>query len=493
MLKAIVNETERVLEKVDTHVYDTAGDASKAVAAEIAALIQSKAALGKDCVLGLATGSTPKEVYAELIRLHKEEGLSFKNVVTYNLDEYFPMLPNAEQSYVLFMQQQLFDHVDIPSENCNVPDGTLNKDEIVAYCDNYEKRIEKAGGLDLQILGIGGNGHIGFNESGSLISSKTRLIALDEITRINAQNDFYGLDKTPRRAITLGVQKIMEAKRVILMAWGEKKAGIIAKSVEGNMTAQIPASYLQTHANTSFVLDEPASEKLTRVAKPWLVGAISWNDELRRHAVTDLANSVNKPILKLTDKDYNEAGLNDLLLEAEDGTAHDVNIKIFSQLQHTITGWPGGKPSLDDTTRPERAQPEKKRVLIFSPHPDDDIISMGGTFQRLVDQGHEVHVAYQTSGNIAVSDDEAIRFADFVSDLNGALDLGKLNLLEKTTQDVAGKTGSTDSDSVRTIKGLIRRSEAKATGRFVGIPDSSIHFLDLPFYETGEVKKKTFR
>lgn len=489
MLKAIVNETERVFENIDTHVYDTAGNASVAVAAEIAELIKSKAAKGENCVLGLATGSTPKQVYAELVRLHKEEGVSFKNVITYNLDEYYPMSPDAEQSYVLFMKQQLFDHVDIPEGNWNVPDGTLNKDEIVAYCDDYEKRIEAEGGLDLQILGIGGNGHIGFNESGSLISSKTRLIALDEITRINAQNDFYGLDKTPRRAITLGCQKIMEAKRVILMAWGEKKAGIIAKSVEGDMTSQVPASYLQTHANTSFVLDEAASASLTRVAKPWLVSSIEWTDELRRQAVIDLANNVNKPILKLTDKDYNEAGLNDLLLESEDGTSHDINIKIFSQLQNTITGWPGGKPNADDATRPERAQPEQKRVIIFSPHPDDDIISMGGTFQRLVDQGHDVHVAYQTSGNIAVSDDEAIRFADFLSDTNEALGLGK-DLFAQAVKDVHTKSGSKDSDAVRTVKGLIRRSEAKATCRFVGVAESNIHFLDLPFYETGEVKKK---
>ncbi len=485
MLKAIVNETERVFENIDTHVYDTAGNASVAVAAEIAELIKAKAVKGENCVLGLATGSTPKQVYAELVRLHKEEGLSFKNVITYNLDEYFPMAPDAEQSYVLFMRQQLFDHVDIPQGNWNVPDGTLNKDEIVAYCDDYEKRIEAEGGLDLQILGIGGNGHIGFNESGSLISSKTRLIALDEITRINAQDDFYGLDKTPRRAITLGCQKIMEAKRVILMAWGEKKAGIIAKSVEGEMTAKVPASYLQTHSNTSFVLDEAASADLTRVAKPWLVSSIEWTDELRKQAVIDLAAKVNKPILKLTDKDYNEAGLNDLLLESDDKTSHDVNIEIFSQLQNTITGWPGGKPNADDATRPERAQPEQKRIIIFSPHPDDDIISMGGTFQRLVDQGHDVHVAYQTSGNIAVSDDEAVRFADFVSDLNG-----NAAVLDQTISDITSKDGSKDSEKVRTIKGLIRRSEAKATCRFVGVPEKNIHFLDLPFYETGEVKKK---
>jgi len=492
MLKAIENETERVFEKIDTHVYDTAGNASKSVAAEIATLIKSKAKAGENCVLGLATGSTPKQVYAELVRLHKEEGLSFKNVITYNLDEYYPMQPDAEQSYVLFMKQQLFDHVDIPVENYNVPDGTLAKDEIVAYCDDYERRIEASGGLDIQILGIGGNGHIGFNECGSLISSKTRLIALDEITRINAQDDFYGLDKTPRRAITLGVKKIMEAKRVILMAWGDKKANVIAKSVEGDMTPFNPATYLQTHANCSFVLDAYASKELTRIAKPWIVGKIEWNDELVRQAVIDLAVKVNKPLLKLTDKDYNENGLNDLLVDTEDGSCYDINIKVFNQLQNTITGWPGGKANADDSTRPERAEPSKKRVLVFSPHPDDDIISMGGTLIRLVEQGHEVHVAYQTSGNIAVSDDEAIRFADFVSDLNKKLNLGSSSdLLKVALSSTEAKNKSHDSDTteVRAIKGLIRRSEAKATCRFVGVEDKNIHFLDMPFYETGEVKK----
>lgn len=493
MLKAIENETERVFEKVDTHTYDTAGNASVAVAAEIATLIKTKAEAGENCVLGLATGSTPKQVYAELVRLHKEEGLSFKNVITYNLDEYYPMQPDAEQSYVLFMKQQLFDHVDIPVANYNVPDGTLAKDKIVAYCDDYERRIEADGGLDLQILGIGGNGHIGFNECGSLISSKTRLIALDEITRINAQNDFYGLDKTPRRAITLGVQKIMEAKRVILMAWGEKKANIIAKSVEGDMSSSNPATYLQTHPNCSFVLDEYAAAELTRVAKPWVVGSIEWNDELIRQAVIGLAEAVGKPLLKLTDKDYNEHGLNDLLVNTKDGSCYDINIKVFNELQNTITGWPGGKPDADDSTRPERALPAKKRVLVFSPHPDDDIISMGGTLIRLVEQGHEVHVAYQTSGNIAVSDDEAIRFADFITDLNDQLKLGASSkLLKGALASTEAKKHSNDSDTaeVRTIKGLIRRSEAKATCRFVEVEDKNVHFLDLPFYETGEVKKK---
>ncbi len=492
MLKAIENETERVFEKINTYSYDTALTASKAVAAEIGDLIKSKAKAGQKCVLGLATGSTPKLVYAELVRLHKEEGLSFKNVITYNLDEYYPMQPDAEQSYVLFMKQQLFDHVDIPKGNFNVPDGTLAKDEIIAYCANYEARIEADGGLDLQILGIGGNGHIGFNECGSLISSKTRLIALDEITRINAQGDFYGLDKTPRRAITLGVEKIMEAKRVILMAWGEKKANIIAKSVEEDMSPSNPATYLQTHENCAFVLDAPASAELTRVAKPWIVGKIEWTDELIRQAVIDLASKMAKPILKLTDKDYNENGLNDLLVDTEDGSCYAININVFNQLQNTITGWPGGKPNADDSTRPERAQPAQKRVLVFSPHPDDDIISMGGTLIRLVEQGHDVHVAYQTSGNIAVSDDEAIRFADFITDLNEELKLGgSSNLLTNALASTEAKKQSNDSDTkeVRAIKGLVRRSEAKATCRFVGVEDKNIHFLDLPFYETGTVKK----
>jgi glucosamine-6-phosphate deaminase len=389
------------------------------------------------------------------------------------------------------MKELLFNQVDILQENIHIPDGTLSKEEIADYCTTYEARIEALGGIDLQILGIGGNGHIGFNESGSLQNSKTRLVALDHITRVAASNDFSGLDNTPRTAITLGVKKIMEAKRVILMAWGEGKANIIKASAEGPVTNLVPASFLQEHKNATFVLDKEAASKLTRINTPWLVEKIAWTNKLIRKATLGLALHLKKPILMLTDADYIENGMSDLL--ADSGPAYDINIKIFNKLQNTITGWPGGKPNADDSKRPERAEPAKKRVLIFSPHPDDDIISMGGTFKRLHEQGHEVHVGYQTSGNIAVADDEALRFASFVCDYNDKFGIKSLeaeNIYKKAITFLKNKkTSEVDIAEVRHIKGLIRKGEARSTSFYVGIPEEQIHFMELPFYETGAIKK----
>ncbi|WP_163407278.1 glucosamine-6-phosphate deaminase [Flavobacterium ajazii] len=495
MLKSSIDKAtsfEKRFENIGTVVYENSVIASKSVANEIANLIREKQAQNQLCILGLATGSSPKSLYAELVRLHKEERLSFKNVVSFNLDEYYPMEPDSINSYVRFMNELLFNHVDILPENIHIPDGTLSKEAIGDYCADYETKIEALGGIDLQVLGIGGNGHIGFNESGSLQNSKTRLVALDHITRVAASNDFSGLNNTPRTAITLGVKKIMEAKRVILLAWGEGKSNIIKASVEGSVTNLVPASFLQEHSNTTFILDKAAASKLTRINTPWLVEKVNWTDTLIRKAVLGLAMHLKKPILMLTDADYIENGMSDLL--ADLGPAYDINIQIFNKLQNTITGWPGGKPNADDSKRPERAEPAKKRVLIFSPHPDDDIISMGGTFKRLHEQGHEVHIGYQTSGNIAVADDEALRFASFVCDYNDKFGIKSAeadNIYKESLRFLQNKKNSEiDIPEVRNIKGLIRKGEAQATCYFVGLPDSQIHFMELPFYETGTIEKK---
>lgn len=480
-------------ERIPTAIFTDSATGSLAVAKEIADLIRQKQKEGKHAVLGLATGSTPKKVYSELIRMHKTEGLSFKNVITFNLDEYFPVQPDALQSYWRFMKEQLFDHIDIPKGNYHIPDGTIAPEKVREYCQEYEDLIEKYGGLDFQILGIGRNGHIGFNEPGSHVNSRTRLMTLDLTTRIDAALDFGGLSKVPRKAITMGVNAIMNAKRVVLVAWGEHKAPIIKQAVEGPVVESIPASYLQGHPNVLFYIDEACAAQLTSRKTPWMVEDVTWDKQMIKKAVASLSLTVNKSVLKLTNADYNENGLSELL--ALYGGSYDLNIMVFNWLQHTITGWPGGKPNADDANRPERANPVKKRCLIFSPHPDDDIISMGGTFQRLVDQGHEVHVAYQTSGNIAVADDEALRFIDFVVDFNDQFGIKSADA-DKIFKDAAKflrtkKDSEKDSESVRYVKGLIRRGEAKATCRFVGIPVEHAHFMNMPFYETGTVQKKS--
>ncbi|TAF73549.1 MAG: glucosamine-6-phosphate deaminase [Bacteroidetes bacterium] len=480
-------------EKITTKILKSSSDASVSVANEIAALIKIKQLEDKNCVLGLATGSTPIKVYEELVRMHKAGQLSFKNVYTFNLDEYYPMLPDNLQSYVRFMNEHLFNHIDISKSQIHIPDGTISKDKVAEFCKSYEKKIEELGGLDLQILGIGRTGHIGFNEPGSGESSVTRMITLDQMTRIDAASDFFGEENVPRKAITMGVGSIMKAKKIIMMAWGEGKSKIIKKAVEGPITEHIPSTFLQKHPNTMVVVDEAASSELTRIKTPWLVESCDWNDQkLIRKAVVWLCQKVDKPILKLTNGDYMEHGMSDLVTEFS--SAYQINIKIFNELQVTITGWPGGKPNADDSNRPERAKPFPKRVVLFSPHPDDDVISMGGTFIRLVDQGHDVHVAYQTSGNIAVFDDDAVRFADFISDFNEAFGLNKEDgdkFYKKVVKSIKEKApGQVDSKEVMSIKGLIRRGEAKAGARYVGLEDKNIHFLDMPFYETGTVKKK---
>jgi glucosamine-6-phosphate deaminase len=485
-------EQEISFERIPTHIYLDSDLASQSVAKEMADLIRKNNQVNKPTILGLATGSSPKKVYQELIRLHREEGLSFKNVITFNLDEYHPMEPDSIQSYVRFMKEQLFDHIDIPVTSYHLPDGTLALEKIPEFCRDYEAKIERLGGFDYYLLGIGRNGHICFNEPGSTINSKTRLMTLEIATKIDASADFGGLQKVPKKAITLGIDSIMKSKKIVLIAWGEHKANSVARAVEGSVNSDIPASYLQLHPNASFILDETAASMLTRIKTPWVVDSVTWDRSMIKKAVTHLSLSLQKPVLKLTSKDYNEHGLSDLL--SLYGQAYEINIEVFNYLQHTITGWPGGKPNADDTHRPERAFPAKKKVLIFSPHPDDDIISMGGTFQRLHDQGHDVHVAYQTTGNIAVADDEALRFAEFVVDFNEKFESpnAKANRIYKEAiQFLKNKPDSEiDISSVREIKGLIRKGEAKNTCRFVGIKKENAHFLELPFYETGTIRKK---
>ncbi len=478
-------------EKVPVQIYEKPAEAVKAIACEIAELIRTNAAQNKKCVLGLATGSSPIKLYQELVRMHKEEGLSFKNVVTFNLDEYLPMSKESVHSYHYFMHHHLFDHIDIEPKNIHIPDGTLKSDEIENFCKEYEQAIETAGGIDIQILGIGRTGHIGFNEPGSALNSKTRMVYLNELTMKDASGEFGGIDKVPTRAITMGVGTIMKARKVILMAWGENKAPIIRATIEGSISDAIPATFLQNHPNAQFVIDESAAEELTRTNLPWLVSKVEWNDKLIRKAVIWLCQKVNKPILKIENKDYVDNGMSDLIKTF--GSANKVNIQVFNDLQHTITGWPGGKPNADDSTRPERATPYPKRILIFSPHPDDDVISMGGTFARVVEQGHEVHVAYQTSGSIAVLDDYLYQQMDIACSFT-KLSGGDLTTMEKAFEqvkkDIASKQDEEpESANLLKYKAALRRAEARGADRYLGVPEERVHFLNLPFYETGTVKK----
>ena len=474
---------ETRFEKIHNVIFNSSLEGSILVAHEIANLIKEKNRLNENCVLGLATGSSPIKVYEELVRMHKEEGLSFANVITFNLDEYFPMERSNIQSYYYFMHEHLFNHIDILPENINIPDGKVSGEDLYQYCIDYELKIKNIGGIDFQLLGIGRTGHIGFNEPGSHFNSGTRSITLDHITRVDAAPAFFGIDNVPRKAITMGIGTVRSAKRIVLLGWGANKANILKSTIEGDVSSVVPATYLQEHDNTTFVLDESAASELTRVKTPWLVVSCIWTNELKLKAVVWLSELTHKSILKLTDKDYNDNGMSGLL--TEEGTAYHLNIKMFNKLQHTITGWPGGKPNAEDFNRPERAVPAKKRVIIFSPHPDDDVISMGGTFERLVEQGHEVHVAYQTSGNIAVSDEDALKFAEIAKALNS-----NATIAQKVVDFLNCKTeNDLDSEETRNLKGLIRRSESYASTRYLGLEDEFVHFLDLPFYETGSIKK----
>ena len=477
-------------EKIPVKIFSDAKTGSHFVATEIAKLIREKQSANENCVLGMATGSTPIHLYAELVRMHREENLSFRNVLTFNLDEYYPIEKSAFQSYWSFMHRHLFNLIDIDHANSHLPNGSWPKEGIKKYCAEYENKLDEIGGVDLQLLGIGLNGHIGFNEPGSSIFSKTRLVNLDNTTRIANTYEFHNISKVPRLAVTMGISNILKAKRIILMGWGQK-AAVIAKSVEGHVTEQIPASILQQHHDCTFVIDEPAATELTRIKSPWLTGDCTWTPQMIKRAVVHTALKLNKTVLSLSADDYLENGLSDLLVEK--GDAYEINLQVFYLLRDSITGWPGGKPKVVLPEHPERSEPYPKRSVIFSPHPDDDIISMGGTFMRLHDQGHEVHVAYQTSGNIAVTDEFVTRFIDFAvgfEDMFGIDNHKSQEILTAAREYIASKQkDQADTAEIRSIKGLIRRCEAKATCRYAGLTDDRCHFMNLPFYETGAVEK----
>jgi glucosamine-6-phosphate deaminase len=465
-------------ERVPLRIFESSKNASRAVAHRIAELIKQRQSDGKACVLGLATGSTPINVYQELIRLHKEEGLDFGNVVTFNLDEYWQVPADAIQSYWMWMHENFFNYVNIPAENIHIPLGMVAEDDIDDHCDAYEQAIIAAGGIDFQLLGIGRSGHIGFNEPGSGEDSRTRRIHLDKITRMDAASDFFGEENVPEMAITMGVGTILDAREVALLAFGEHKAPIIKEAVEGEISLEVAASFLQEHANATFYLDSAAADCLTRIATPWLAGPCEWDDLLERLAVIWLAGKLDKPILKLTDEDYGEHGLSEMMRAR--GKAYDVNLRVFKYMVHTITGWPGGKEG-------------PKRVLILSPHPDDDVICMGGTMRRLCEQGHDVHVAYMVSGSLSVFDHNVIRYTEFMREFHHSFDIDRdksIHIEDEIDAFLETKsTGEVDCDAVQTIKGLIRRCEAINAARLCHVPDENMHFMDMPFYQTGKVHK----
>ncbi len=469
-------------ERIHTEIFDDKKNAEFLIAKEIKKLIEKNNKKNKTTVLGLATGFSPLGVYKSLIDFHKNEKLSFKNVVTFNLDEYYGLEKDHKQSYHHFMNENLFNHIDIKRTNINIPDGFLDKKNIDKYCKEYEKKIESLGGIDIQILGIGANGHIGFNEPGSNINSITRLVKLDYQTRNDARLDFNGIKNVPSSAITMGIKTILNSKRVILIAWGQGKSEAIRRAVELRKNIKIPASLLQSHNNTTFILDNNSSALLTRVSQPWQVGQLSLDDKMITRSIHWLSKKTEKPILRLTEQDYNQNNLSDLLV---DKSHYDLNLSVFNKIQSTITGWPGGKPNADDKNRPERKNPNKKRVIIFSPHPDDDVVSMGGTFDRLVSQGHDVHVAYQTSGNIAVSNEEVLKFVELYEDF-----FDRSSNFTKELKDLLSDHKKIIKDiRVRKLASLIRQKESLAATRFIGLNDSNVHFMGLPFYETGEIKK----
>jgi glucosamine-6-phosphate deaminase len=463
--------------RVPTIVFPTSGQAARHVALMIESLIRQNNSAGRPTVLGLPTGSTPVGLYRELIRLHQDQGLDFSRVITFNLDEYFPMPGDDPHSYRRWMFETFFNHVNIDPRNIHIPDGTIAQAEAEDYCMRYEQKIRRAGGIDLQLLGIGRTGHIGFNEPGSTRHSRTRMVTLDPVTRRDAAGGFYGEDNVPNQALTMGVGTILDAKKVVLLAFGEHKAKIVQRAVEGPVSETVTATFLQQHPDATFLLDEAAAGELAAIARPWELGPVNWTPALIRKAVIWLGLKVNKGLLKLSDDDYRDHELYELLREY--GPASKLGRRVFDELMATICHNPGG-------STPQTA-------LIFSPHPDDDVISMGGTLIRLVDQGHKVHVAYMTSGNIAVFDHDARRFADYVVEFNRLFGVDR-EQTEAIHDRVVSfmdskKPGQPDSEDLLRIKGLIRATEARAAALACGVPPERLEFMDLRFYRTGTIAK----
>ena len=480
------------LEKIPTEIYESAEGGSFAIAKELATKIRLKQLAGETFVLALPGGRSPLSVYRELIRMHQEEELSFQHVVVFVEYEFYP-LASVASGNLARLKEELFDHVDIKPENIFAPDGCMAKDDSLEFCRQYEEKIQSFGGIDYMLLGVGSASNIMFNVAGTTISSRTRLVLLEGASRKEASRTFPSMENVPAGVVTMGIGTMMAAKHVILMAWGDDKSQIIAQTVEGKVSDAIPSSYLQGHPDAKVVIDLSAAYQLTRISHPWLVTSCEWDNKLIRRAIVWLCQLTGKPILKLTNKDYSDHGLGELL--ALYGSAYNVNIKIFNDIQHTITGWPGGKPNADDSNRPERATPYPKRVIVFSPHPDDDVISMGGTLRRLCDQHHDVHVAYETSGNIAVGDEEVIRYCEYLRDVCDKYSPDNTAIKEKAEEIIRYlryekvDNGEPERRDVLFMKGTIRREEARHACRYSGLKDENVHFLDLPFYETGLVKK----
>ena len=479
-------------EKVPTDIFPTIEEGAIDIANHLEADIKKREQEGRKYVMGVGSGSSLTPIFHELIKRHQAGKLSFKNVVVFNAYEYFPLSEENVNRGINQLKERFLNHIDIEAENIFTPDGTIAQNDVQEHCRQYEQHIKELGGLDVILLGIGRMGNIATNEPGSSLTSASRLILIDETSREEMKMSFGSQESVPPCSITMGVSTILSARKIFLTAWGEEKAEIIKKTVEGKVSDAVPASFLQTHNDAHVVIDLSAAAKLTRIQHPWLVASCKWTDKLVRSALVWLCQITGKPLLKLTNKDYNENGLSELL--ALYGSAYNANIKIFNDLQHTITGWPGGKPDADDTYRPERAKPFPKRVIVFSPHPDDDVISMGGTLRRLVQQGHDVHVAYETSGNIAVGDEEVVRFMHFINGFNQLFANEQDEVIKSKYKEIKEflknkKEGDIDSQDIRTIKGLIRRGEARTASTFNQIPLDHVHFLDLPFYESGKIEK----